>query len=131
MKKKIESYEDLDIYQLAVEISDKIWAKVIIWPSFPRNSLGYQLVKSSDSIGANIAEGFGRFHFAENRQFVRISRGSLYETRHWLQRAYRRGLLEEKEIKELFTLLNELAPRLNALYKIHRIKNKQQMTNDH
>jgi len=114
MKKKIESYEDLDIYRLAVEISDKIWTKVITWPSFPRNSLGYQLVKSSDSIGANIAEGFGRFHFAENRQFVRISRGSLYETRHWLQRADKRGLLEEKEIKELFTLLNELAPRLNA-----------------
>ena len=128
MKKKIESYEDLDIYQLAVEISDKIWDKVLTWPSFPRNSLGYQIVKSSDSIGANIAEGFGRFHFAENRQFVRISRGSLYETRHWLQRAYKRGLLEEKEIKELFTLLNELAPRLNAY--IRSIGGKQ-MTNDH
>jgi len=127
MKKKIESYEDLDIYQLAVEISDKIWAKVITWPSFPKNSLGYQIVKSSDSIGANIAEGFGRFHFAENRQFVRISRGSLYETRHWLQRAYKRGLLEEKEIKELFTLLNELAPRLNAYIRAIGAK---QMTSD-
>jgi four helix bundle protein len=114
MKKKIESYEDLEIYQLAVKISDKIWVIVLAWPSFPRNTLGYQVVKSSDSIGANIAEGFGRFHFAENKHFVRIARGSLYETRHWLQRANKRGLLEEKEIKELFTLLNELAPRLNA-----------------
>lgn len=73
--------------------------------------MGYQLVKSADSIAANIAEGFGRFHFAENRQFARISRGSLYEARHWLRRAYKRNLLIEGEIREL---LDELSPRLNA-----------------
>ena len=114
MKKKIESYEDLDIYQLAVNISDKIWAIVSAWPPFPRNSLGYQIVKSADSIGANIAEGFGRYHFAENKHFARIARGSLYETRHWIQRAYKRDLLKEKENKELLKLLQELAHRLNA-----------------
>jgi four helix bundle protein len=114
MKKKIESFEDLDVYRLAEDLGDRIWNIVFSWPSFPQNSLGYQLVKAADSIGANIAEGFGRFHFAENRQFVRISRGSLYETRHWLRRAYKRKLLKEEEIKELRKLFDELAPRLNA-----------------
>ena len=114
MKNKIESFEDLDVYRLAENLGDQVWDIASSWPHFSQNSLGYQLVKSADSIAANIAEGFGRFHFAENKQFARISRGSLYEARHWLRRAYRRGLLKESEIKSLQKLLDELAPRLNA-----------------
>lgn len=114
MKQKIGSFEDLDVYRLAEDLGDRIWDIVLSWPSFPQNSLGFQLVKSADSIGANLAEGFGRFHFSENKQFARISRGSLYETRHWLRRAYKRQLLKEEEIRELRKLLDELAPRLNA-----------------
>ena len=135
MKKKIESFEDLDIYRIAETLGDRIWDIVLTWPAFAKNSIEYQLVKSSDSIGANIAEGFGRFHFAENRQFSRISRGSLYETRHWLRRAYKRGLLKEEEVKRVRELIDELAPRLNAYIK--SIGKKQvtanevsQMTND-
>lgn len=129
MKKKVESFEDLDVYRLAENLGDRIWEIVSIWPNFPKNSLGYQLVKSGDSIGANLAEGFGRFHFAENRQFVRISRGSLYETRHWLRRAYKRDLLKEPEVKELRDLLDELAPRLNAYIRSIG-KAQQERTND-
>lgn len=91
MRKKVESFEDLDVYRLAENLGDRIWDIVSMWQNFPRNSLGYQLVKAADSIGANIAEGFGRFHFVENKQFARISRGSLYETRHWLRRAYKKN----------------------------------------
>jgi len=129
MKKKIESFEDLDVYRLAEDLGDRVWDIVLNWPDFPRNSLGYQLVKSADSIGANLAEGFGRFHFAENRQFARISRGSLYETRHWLRRAYKRNLLNEDEVKELRQLLDELAPRLNAYIRSIG-KQEIQVTND-
>ena len=63
MKKRIESFEDLDVYRLAEDLADQVWDIVTSWPDFPRNSLGYQFVKSADSIGANLAEGFGRFHF--------------------------------------------------------------------
>jgi len=129
MKKKIESFEDLDVYRLAENLGDRVWDIVTTWPDFPRNSLGYQFVKSADSIGANLAEGFGRFHFAENRQFARISRGSLYDARHWLRRAWRRDLLKEEEIKKLQSLLDELAPRLNAYIRSIG-RPKVQMTND-
>ena len=112
--KKIRSFEDLEIYRLAENLGDQIWDIVTRWNNFTKNSLGYQLVRSADSVGANIAEGFGRFHFSENRQFSRISRGSLYETRHWLRRAYKRNLLTEDETKGLQELIEELAPRLNA-----------------
>lgn len=125
MKKKIESFEDLDVYRLAEDLGDRIWDIVIGWPDFARNTLGYQLVKAADSIGANIAEGFGRFHFAENRQFARVSRGSLYETRHWLRRGYKRGLLKKDEINELRDLHSELGPRLNAY--IRSIGKKEKM----
>ena len=128
MRKKIESFEDLDVYRLAENLGDQVWDIVSSWPNFAQNSLGYQLVKSADSIGANISEGFGRFHFAWNKQFARISRGSLYETRHWIRRASRRVLMKEGEMKNLHNLLDELAPRLNAY--IRSIGKKEtQMTN--
>jgi four helix bundle protein len=114
MKRKVESLEDLDVYRLAESLGDRVWNIVGKWNNFAKNSVGYQLVKSADSVGANIAEGFGRFHFTENRQFVRISRGSLYETRHWLRRALERGLLDEEEGREVVKLVDELIPRLNA-----------------
>jgi four helix bundle protein len=49
-----------------------------------------------------------------NKYHVRIARGSLYETKHWLRRAYRRDLISEAQVEELKPLLDELAPRLNA-----------------
>jgi four helix bundle protein len=87
---------------------------VIHWNFFARNTVGIQIVKASDSIGANIAEGSGRGTDPELRRFLRVSRGSLYETQHWLRRAFRRGLLSENQINELVPLVNELTPKLNA-----------------
>jgi four helix bundle protein len=80
----------------------------------PRTPVGKQLVRAADSVGANLAEGCGRQSFPDNRRFVRIARGSLNETRHWLRRAFRRGLLDDATITALKPLLDELAPRLNA-----------------
>ena len=76
-----------------------------------------QMVRAADSIGANIAEGAGRGSFQDNRRFVKIARGSLNETRHWLRRAYRRALLSEAQVKGMKSLVDELGPRLNAYLK--------------
>lgn len=107
-------FQDLRVYVLAEEIADLIWAVVITWDHFAVDTVGKQVVRSADSIGANIAEGCGRHSFADNRRFVLYARGSLYETQHWLRRAYKRGLLTEALIAELKTRLDELAPKLNA-----------------
>src|SRR5436309_7668042 len=72
------------------------------------------MVRAADSIGANIAEGTGRGTYPDNRRFVRIARGSLYETKHWLRRAFRRRLLTADETNGLKSLVDELGPRLNA-----------------
>jgi four helix bundle protein len=107
-------FEDLEVYQLAERLADEVWDIVLPWHNFARDTVGKQLVRSADSIGANIAEGVGRQSFQDNRRFVRIARGSLNETKHWLRRAYRRKLLDDGKVAVLKPLLAELAPRLNA-----------------
>lgn len=107
-------FEKLDVYRLAECLADRTWDIVNRWTRLARDTIGKQLVRAADSIGANIAEGVGRGAYRDNRRFVRISRGSLYETKHWLRRAYRRNLLGHSEIDELKAILDEFAPRLNA-----------------
>jgi len=111
------NFERLQVYRLAERLSDEVWAIVVKWNIFARDTVGKQLVKAADSIGANIAEGTGRGTFVDNRRFVRIARGSLNETQHWLRRAYKRGLLSSKEVGNLKPVVDELAPKLNAYLK--------------
>lgn len=111
------SFEKLRVYRLAEDLADRIWHIVREWDAFARATLGRQLVNAADSIGANIAEGSGRGSFQDNRRFVRIARGSLYETRHWLRRAYQRKLLTDEQVASLHPPINELGPRLNAYLK--------------
>ena len=108
------NFEKLEVYQLAEKLSDEVWKIVLPWDNFAKFTVGRQLVSAADSVGANIAEGAGRGSFKENQRFVRIARGSLQETQHWLRRTYRRKLLTEGEVSLLKPLVAELGPRLNA-----------------
>ena len=107
----------LRVYQLSEILADEIWDIVINWNYFEKETVGKQLVKAADSIGANISEGTGRGSFQDNRRFVKIARGSLNETQHWLRRASKRDLLKEKEVNRLKPVVDELAPKLNAYLK--------------
>jgi four helix bundle protein len=107
-------FEDLRIFQLAEKLCDDIWAIAISWKYFEKNTVGMQLVKAADSIGANIAEGAGRGTTKDNKRFVRISRGSLNETKYWLRRAAKRGLINDKQNALLREMIDELGPSLNA-----------------
>jgi four helix bundle protein len=108
------NFENLQIYKLSERLSDQLWKIVVRWDVLARDTVGKQLVRAGDSIGANIAEGSGRGTNPEIRRFLRIARGSLYETQHWLRRAYRRKLLNEVQVNELLPLVKELTPKLNA-----------------
>jgi len=109
-----KGFESLEVYRLAENLADAVWSLVVPWDRFAKDTVGKQMTRSADSIGANIAEGTGRGSFVDNRRFVKIARGSLYETRHWLRRAYCRGLLTDQQITHMKPLMDELAPRLNA-----------------
>lgn len=119
------NFENLRVYLLSEKLCDYTWNLVSKWDLFAKNSVGMQLVRSSDSIGANIAEGTGRGSYTDNKRFVKIARASLYETKHWLRRAYQRNLINNDETTELKKLIDELTPRLNAYIKsIGTQKNK-------
>ncbi|MFO5441391.1 MAG: four helix bundle protein, partial [Dolichospermum sp.] len=108
------NFENLQVYQLAEKLADNIWNIVLHWEEFPKATIGKQIVRSVDSIGANIVEGCGRYNFQDNRRFVRIARGSLNETRHWLRRAYKRNLLTNEEVNRLKPIIEELSPKVQA-----------------
>jgi four helix bundle protein len=118
-------FENLAVYQLAERLADEVWNVVCAWDNFAKDTIGKQLIRAVDSIGANIAEGTGRQSFQDNKRFVRIARGSLYETKHWLRQAFKRKLLKENQVTSLKSIIDELAPRLNAyLNSIGRAESK-------
>ena len=106
--------EDLEVYKISLEICDKIWNHVILWDNFSRNNIGGQLLRAIDSVGANISEGYGRGSKIDNARFVKIARGSLFETKHWLTISHRRKLFSDTEKKKISDVIAGLLPRLSA-----------------
>lgn len=108
------NFENLQIYKLSEKLSDEIWKIVLTWNPVSISTVGRQIFRSADSLGANIAEGSGRGSDQDYKRFLRISRGSLNETRHWLRRAFKRDLLNAAQINVLSLIIEELTPKLNA-----------------
>lgn len=117
--------EDTRIYQQAEALADAIRDEVMAWSEFARETVGKQLVKAVDSIGANLAESAGRYHPGDVLNFLFYSRGSLRETKYWLRRARRRGLLSPAQYKEFARQVDNLAPQLNAFISYQRRRKSQ------
>ena len=108
------TFEDLEVLKSAEMIADSLWTRVVRWDEFAKDVIGKQVARSADSIGANIAESFGRFNFGEKLQFLYYARGSLFETKYWLNRIQARGLLSSQETQKYFDELTALARQLNS-----------------
>src|SRR3954451_10851742 len=106
-------YRELKAYRVAAELARDVRTEVLRWSSFDRWSLGLQLVRAVESVGANIAEAEGRWHAADKRRLLFIARGSFYETEHWLSRAVDSGL----NCPDATDRLSELARLLNGMIK--------------
>ena len=118
--------EELDVYRMAMEIGERVWAIADGWNFFAKDTVGKQLVRAADSIAANIAEGYGRYHYKENKLFCYYTRGSLMETKTWLQKATHRGFISDQDLDGIATELDILHFKLNAY-----IKSIGQRPNDH
>jgi four helix bundle protein len=116
--------EDLEVYQLAEKFGDEIWDLVAGWDYFAKDTMGKQIVRSADSISANIAEGYGRYHYKENRNFCYFSRGSIIETKGWLKKSRNRKLITEEQFNSLFEKLQNIHLKLNAYLKFIGKTNK-------
>ena len=95
--------EDLEVYKVSMEIGEIVWNIVITWEYFEKKTLGAQIADAADSIALNIAEGYGRFHYKDNKNFCYYSRGSAKETLTAVRKAKLRNLISEQE----FNLLNQ------------------------
>lgn len=111
MKSRIE---DLEIYTIALDLSDKIWKIVIGWEKFEKNTIGGQLIRAIDSVGANLSEGYGRGSKTDNARFAKIARGSLFETKHWLLLSHDRKLISREELNLILDVIDNLLPRISS-----------------
>ena len=105
---------DLRVLQATEKMADEVWKIVSTWKEFARDTLGKQFARAMDSIGANIAESFGRYAFGEKLQFLYYARGSLFETKYWLNRALKRGLISSEQGADYATQLSAIGMQLNA-----------------
>jgi len=109
--------EKLEVYNLAEDFSDSIWNIVITWKFFEKDTIGKQIVRAADSISANIAEGYGRYFYKESKQFYFYSRGSIQETKAWLSKCKRRGIIPVGECDTLISSAEKILAKLNAFIK--------------
>lgn len=93
----VSKLEDLERYQLALEIGEEVWNAVCKWDSFPKNTVEKQFVNAADSISANIAEGYGRYFYKDRKNVCYYSRGSLMETKNWAVKSVKRSLLQQND----------------------------------
>lgn len=110
--------EDLEIYQLSMEVGDEVWHSVIEWDNLAKFSMGQQLIRSSDSIAANISEGYGRFHFKDRKNFMFYARGPHSETKTWLTKARNRNIISEEFYNTQIEKLEKLGVKMNNYIKV-------------
>ena len=96
----MEGFRDLEVYRRASALADQLWAAVGLWPSFEKWTVGHQMLRAADSVGANIAEGAGRYGAPDHRRLLFIARGSACELEHWMERAEARKLTIPEEARE-------------------------------
>ena len=109
--------EELRVYELSMDIAEKIWTIVNKWSYFEKDTIGKQLVRAVDSVAANLSEGFGRYHYKEAKNFSYYSRGSLYETKTWITKAKNRNMINDDDFAVLKKDINLIGRMLNNYIK--------------
>lgn len=110
----MKEIHELDIYKLAEQLSDMVWNDYDNWPEKAQRTIGYQIIRASDSIAANIAEGYGRRTSPDRKKFYFYARGSFEECKAWLRKAIRRKMIDETRIARYKGIIDELGPKLNG-----------------
>jgi four helix bundle protein len=109
----ISKLEEFKTYNLAMELGETVWRIVSSWGYFEKDTVGKQFVRATDSIAANLSEGFGRYHYKEAKNFGYFSRGSLFETETWLTKAHNRNLIPTEQFKKIKIELEVIGKMLN------------------
>lgn len=129
IKKKYLELNDLEIYRLAREISKIAWEVYKSLSYEEKKIIGDQFIRASDSIGANIAEGYGRFHYLDRIKFYYNARGSLKESINWAETMIAREIGDKFLLEKILELLKLEEIKLNNyISSIYRAKKKFSFT---
>lgn len=112
--------EEMDFFKEYVAIAEWAWSLVIKWSPFARDTIGKQLVRAIDRVGATLVEGDGRYSDAEAAHFFTIARASARETRFWIQRSVDRHLIPAAEAEARLTSLVGATRQLNGVIRYRR-----------
>jgi four helix bundle protein len=109
--------QDSKAYQLANEVGEIVWIEVKKWPWLEQKAIGSQWTDSTDSISANLVEGFGRFHKRDRVKFYYNARASTLESIEWTKKAQRRKLISDEVATQILALLEKLPYEINFQIK--------------
>lgn len=112
-------------YIKARNLSKYVWEICTKWDRIAQNTLGNQLIRCTDSISANLAEGWNRYSKKDKINFYVIARGSASESIDWISKARERNLINETQYKQLEDLLIDLPKEINGLIKGTRLNLKK------
>lgn len=120
--------KDLDVYKLARNLSHLAWSvyEKLDWQD--KKVIGDQFIQSADSVGANIAEGYGRFHYLDSIKFYYNARASFFEAyEHWLELLCERGKIKKETFEKIKGLAEKLSIKLNNfITATYNAKEKEQ-----
>lgn len=112
----------MEFFRRYVSVADWAWTTVSKWGRFERDTIGSQLVRACDSVGANLVEGDGRFGDADGLRFFVIARASAREARYWITCALNRGLVEQQAADAQLKDLIKATRSLNSLIRYRRTR---------
>jgi four helix bundle protein len=126
-KKKFIPLKELKVYQLARQLSTKAWLIYSKMNFEDKKNIGDQFIRSVDSVGANIAEGYFRFYYLDKCRFYYNSRASLAEAmEHWLELLLEREKISKALFDELSIINKDLQVRLNNFIKETKDENNKE-----
>jgi four helix bundle protein len=108
------TFEDLEIWRLSRELRKTCSSLTKSLPPEEKFRLTDQLVRASRSVTANIAEGYGRYHYQENIQYCRHARGSLFEIIDHLYVALDEGYIQEELFAKLKSQTTGIIFKMNG-----------------
>lgn len=112
--------EETRVFAQFVRVAAQCWDVVSSWSVFEKDTLGKQLVRAIDSVGANLVEGDGRFRDTDALHFFVIARASSREAEYWVRLAAARHLMQDGQASELIAVIQQASRDLNGLIACRR-----------
>ena len=108
-----KSFYDLEVWRIGFDLLKKIYKISENFPKFEQYALGSQLIRSANSIIANIAEAHGRYYYLDKIRVLYTSRAEIQETRSHLRVAFGQSYIDELTLKKLDAEYESLTRKLN------------------